>query len=57
MKDSAYLEEAKAQKMYVEPMTGEEMQTLIKSFYASSPELVAATQVGAQSVSRQELRV
>jgi tripartite-type tricarboxylate transporter receptor subunit TctC len=40
MKDPAYLEEAKAQKMYVEPMTGEEMQALIKSFYASSPVLI-----------------
>jgi tripartite-type tricarboxylate transporter receptor subunit TctC len=40
MKDPAYLEEASAQKMYVEPMTGEEMDALIKSFYASPPELV-----------------
>jgi tripartite-type tricarboxylate transporter receptor subunit TctC len=40
MKDPAYLAEAESQKMYVEPMTGEEMQDLIQSFYASPPELV-----------------
>ncbi len=40
LQDPAYLEEAKSQKMFVEPMTGEEMQTLIKGFYASSPQLV-----------------
>jgi hypothetical protein len=41
MKDPAYLEEAKSQKMEVDPMTGEEMATLLKSMYASPPELVA----------------
>jgi hypothetical protein len=41
MADAAYLEEAKAQKMFVEPMTGEEMESLIKGFYGSPPELVA----------------
>ena len=40
MKDPAYLEEAKSQKMEVDPMTGEEMETLLKSIYASPPELV-----------------
>jgi tripartite-type tricarboxylate transporter receptor subunit TctC len=40
MQDPAYLEEAKAQQMFVEPMTGEEMQDLIKSFYANPPDLV-----------------
>jgi len=40
MQDPAYLEEAKAQKMYVEPMTGEEMQGLITSFYSSPPALI-----------------
>jgi tripartite-type tricarboxylate transporter receptor subunit TctC len=40
MTDPAYLEEAKAQQMFVEPMTGEEMQTLIGSFYSSPPDLV-----------------
>jgi tripartite-type tricarboxylate transporter receptor subunit TctC len=40
MKDPAYLEEARNQKMFVEPMTGEEMQTLIGGFYSSPPELV-----------------
>jgi tripartite-type tricarboxylate transporter receptor subunit TctC len=41
MKDPAYLEEAKSQKMEVDPMTGEEMATLLKSMYTSPPELVA----------------
>jgi tripartite-type tricarboxylate transporter receptor subunit TctC len=45
MKDPAYLAEAKAQKMDVDPMTGEEMETLIQSFYASSPELVQRLKV------------
>jgi tripartite-type tricarboxylate transporter receptor subunit TctC len=45
MKDPAYLEEAKSQKMFVEPMTGEEMQDLIKSFYSSPPELVERLKV------------
>jgi hypothetical protein len=40
MKDPAYLAEAESQKMFVEPMTGEDMQSLIASFYASPPELV-----------------
>src|SRR5262245_45362373 len=45
MKDLDYLAEAKSQKRDVEPMTGEEMETLIKSFYASSPELVQRLKV------------
>jgi tripartite-type tricarboxylate transporter receptor subunit TctC len=40
MKDPAYLEEAKSQKMDVDPMTGEEMEKLLKTIYASPPELV-----------------
>jgi tripartite-type tricarboxylate transporter receptor subunit TctC len=40
MKDEAYLAEAKSQKMDVDPMTGEEMEKLIKSFYTSPPDLV-----------------
>ena len=40
MKDAAYLEEAKSQKMDVDPMTGEEMEKLLKTIYASPPELV-----------------
>ena len=40
MKDPAYIAEAKSQKMDIEPMTGEEMEQLIKSFYSSPPELV-----------------
>jgi tripartite-type tricarboxylate transporter receptor subunit TctC len=45
MKDPAYLAEAKTQKMDVDPMTGEEMEKLIQSFYASSPELVQRLKV------------
>jgi len=41
MTDPAYLAEARSQKMDVDPMTGEEMETLIRSFYSSTPELVA----------------
>ncbi len=41
MKDPAYLTEAKSQMMDVDPMTGESMEQLIKTFYASSPELLA----------------
>lgn len=41
MKDPAYLAEAKSQMMDVDPMTGEAMEQLIKTFYASSPELLA----------------
>src|SRR5262245_60496791 len=41
MKDPAYLAEARSQKMDVDPMSGEEMETLIRSCYASTPELVA----------------
>ena len=55
MKDPAYLAEAKSQKMYVEPMTGEEMETLIKSFYASAPELVERLKAAIEPVSREEL--
>ncbi|HEY3656788.1 MAG TPA: hypothetical protein VGL34_17600, partial [Steroidobacteraceae bacterium] len=40
MKDPAYVAEANAQKMEIDPMTGEEMQALIKSFYDSPSELV-----------------
>ena len=40
MKDPVYLAEAKSQKMDVDPMTGEEMEQLIKTFYASPPELL-----------------
>ena len=40
MKDPAYLAEARSLKMDVDPMTGEEMEKLIQSFYASTPELV-----------------
>jgi tripartite-type tricarboxylate transporter receptor subunit TctC len=40
MKDPAYLAEAKSQMMDIDPMTGEEMEQLIKTFYASSPELL-----------------
>jgi tripartite-type tricarboxylate transporter receptor subunit TctC len=40
MKDPAYLEEAKSQKMDVDPMTGEEMEKLLKAIYASPPDLV-----------------
>ncbi len=45
MKDRAYLAEAQTQKMDVDPMTGEEMEKLIQSFYASSPELVQRLKV------------
>jgi tripartite-type tricarboxylate transporter receptor subunit TctC len=45
MKDPAYLAEAKSQKMSVDPMTGEEMETLIKSFHATPPALVARLKV------------
>ncbi|SRR6266545_1264447 len=45
MKDRAYLAEARTQKMDVDPMTGEEMEKLIQSFYASSPELVQRLKV------------
>ncbi len=41
MKDPAYLAEARKQKMDVDPMTGEEMQKLIGTFYESPPELIA----------------
>jgi tripartite-type tricarboxylate transporter receptor subunit TctC len=40
MKDAAYREESKSQKMDVDPMTGEEMEKLLKTIYASPPELV-----------------
>jgi tripartite-type tricarboxylate transporter receptor subunit TctC len=40
MKDPAYQAEAKGLKMDIDPMTGEEMEKLIQSFYASPPELV-----------------
>jgi tripartite-type tricarboxylate transporter receptor subunit TctC len=40
MKDPAYLAEATSQKMEVDPMTGEEMEKLIKEFYAASPEML-----------------
>lgn len=45
MKDPAYLAEAKKQKMEVDPMTGEEMQKLIGSFYESPPDLIARLKV------------
>jgi tripartite-type tricarboxylate transporter receptor subunit TctC len=45
MKDPAYLAEAKGFKMEVDPMTGEEMAELIKSFYASPPDLVKRLKV------------
>jgi tripartite-type tricarboxylate transporter receptor subunit TctC len=45
MKDVAYLEEAKSQKMDVDPMTGEEMEKLLKTIYASPPELVQRLKV------------
>ena len=45
MKDPAYLADARTQKMEVDPMTGEEMETLIKTFYASPPELVQRLKV------------
>lgn len=45
MKDEAYLAEAKSQKMDVDPMTGEEMEKLIASFYASPPDLVQRLKV------------
>lgn len=41
MKDPAYLAEAKSQMMDVDPMTGEAMEQLIRTFYASAPELLA----------------
>jgi tripartite-type tricarboxylate transporter receptor subunit TctC len=45
MRDPAYLAEAKSQKMSVDPMTGEEMEALIRGFAASPPELVAKLKV------------
>jgi tripartite-type tricarboxylate transporter receptor subunit TctC len=45
MKDPDYLAEAKSQKMHVDPMTGEEMEKLIASFYASPPDLVQRLKV------------
>jgi tripartite-type tricarboxylate transporter receptor subunit TctC len=45
MKDPAYIAEAESQQMDVEPMTGEEMQDLIKSFYATPPEILARLKV------------
>jgi tripartite-type tricarboxylate transporter receptor subunit TctC len=45
MKDPAYLAEAKSQKMSVDPMTGEEMEALIKSFHTTSPELIERLKV------------
>lgn len=45
MKDPAYLAEAKGHKMDIDPMTGEEMETLIRSFYASPADLVARLKV------------
>jgi tripartite-type tricarboxylate transporter receptor subunit TctC len=45
MKDPAFIEEAKGLKMEIDPMTGEEMADLIKSFYASPPDLVQRLKV------------
>jgi hypothetical protein len=45
MKDPAYLAEAAGQKMVVDPMTGEEMQALIKEFYKSPPDLINRVKV------------
>ncbi|MGE5538316.1 MAG: Bug family tripartite tricarboxylate transporter substrate binding protein [Gemmatimonas sp.] len=40
MKDPDYLAEAKAMKMDVDPMTGEDMEALIRKIYATPPRLV-----------------
>jgi tripartite-type tricarboxylate transporter receptor subunit TctC len=45
MKDKAYVAEAKGFKMDIDPMTGEEMADLIKSFYESPPDLVERLKV------------
>jgi tripartite-type tricarboxylate transporter receptor subunit TctC len=44
MKDPAYMKEAASQKMEIDPLTGEEMQKLMVSFYGSSPELIKRLQ-------------
>jgi tripartite-type tricarboxylate transporter receptor subunit TctC len=41
MKDPAFLADAKKTKMDVDPMTGEDMQKLIKDIYTTKPALVA----------------
>jgi tripartite-type tricarboxylate transporter receptor subunit TctC len=45
MKDPAYLEEAKSLKMDIDPMTGEEMEKLLTTIYASPPEIVQRLKV------------
>jgi len=45
LKDPAFLAEAKAVKMEIDPMTGEDMEALIKSIYATPPALVERVKV------------
>jgi hypothetical protein len=40
LKDPEYLAEAKTMKMDVDPMTGEDMEALIRKIYATPPALV-----------------